>query len=124
MGELRPWQTLTPRRPFRMGLGERPSWCLPRWPAIWGASFFFYRVMVRELPPITLVFGRLALAATTLHLFLLATGQSMRFPPRLWARFALLAVLNNAVPFTLIAYSEMRIAAGVAALLHGLSCRC
>ena len=86
---------------------------------IWGASFFFYRVMVAELPPMTIVFGRLVIGATALHLFLLATGQSMRFPLGMWARFAALGAVNNAIPFTLIAYSEMRISGGVASLLHG-----
>jgi drug/metabolite transporter (DMT)-like permease len=86
---------------------------------IWGASFFFYRLMVTELPPMTIVFGRLVIAAAALHLFLMVRGDSMRFPPRMWARFAALGLLNNVMPFTLIAYSEMRISAGVASLLHG-----
>ena len=86
---------------------------------IWGASFFFYRVMVAELPPMTIVFGRLGLAALALHLFLLATGNIMRMPLAVWGRFTALGFVNNVVPFTLIAYSEVRISAGVAALLIG-----
>lgn len=86
---------------------------------IWGASFFFYRVMVTELPPLTIVFGRLLLGAAALHLFLLATGERMDFPLRTWGRFAALSTLNNVIPFTLIAASETRISAGTASLLHG-----
>lgn len=86
---------------------------------IWGASFFFYRVMVVELQPMTIVFGRLGIAAVALHLFLLATGNPMRMPLRAWGRFTALGFVNNVVPFTLIAYSEVRISAGVAALLIG-----
>jgi drug/metabolite transporter (DMT)-like permease len=99
-----------------MGAGE---WAiLVALSLIWGASFFFYRVMVQELGPPTIVFGRLAIAALTLHLFLLFQGERMNFPLRVWGRFALLSTLNNAAPFTLIAYSEMRITGGMAALLH------
>ena len=86
---------------------------------IWGASFFFYRVMVAELPPMTIVFGRLAIAAVALHLFLAVTGNPLRLPLPVWRRFAVLGTVNNVLPFTLIAYSEIRISAGVAALLIG-----
>lgn len=86
---------------------------------IWGASFFFYRVMVAELPPMTIVFGRLAIAAVALHLFLLATGETLRMPAGVWRRFIALGTANNVLPFTLIAYSEVRISAGVAALIIG-----
>lgn len=86
---------------------------------VWGASFFFYRVMVVELPPMTIVFGRLAIAAVALHLFLAAKGDVLRLPLRDWRRFTALGTVNNVLPFTLIAYSEMRISAGVAALLIG-----
>ena len=97
----------------------------PEWAAlvllsvVWGASFFFYRVMVVELAPMTIVFGRLGIAAVALHLFLLATGNPMRMPLPVWGRFALLGFVNNVIPFTLIAYSEIRISAATAALLIG-----
>jgi drug/metabolite transporter (DMT)-like permease len=85
---------------------------------IWGASFFFYRVMVTELGPLTIVFGRLGLAAVALHLFLATRGQWVDFPLSTWARLAGLSLINNAAPFTLIAYSEQRITGGTAALIN------
>lgn len=106
-----------PQKPLHMGPRE---WALLLFlSVIWGASFFFYRVMVRELPPLTIVLGRLAIGAAALNLFLLFTGQMMRFPARTWARFGLLGLINNVIPFALIAASETRIGAGVAALLIG-----
>lgn len=106
-----------PQKPLHMGPREWATLLLLS--VIWGASFFFYRVMVRELQPLTIVLGRLAIAAAALYLYLLFTGQSMRFPARTWARFSLLGLFNNVIPFSLIAASETRIGAGVAALLIG-----
>ncbi len=97
-----------------------PEWAgLVLLSVIWGASFFFYRVMVVELPPMTIVFGRLVIASVVLHIFLLATGNPLRMSLRTWGRFTALGTVNNVLPFTLIAYSEIRISAGVAALLIG-----
>src|SRR5437868_14959776 len=102
--------------PLRMGVRE---WAiLMLLSVVWGASFFFYRVMVTELGPPTIVFGRLAIAAIALHLFLAVRGQWVDFPPRVWLRLAGLSLINNAAPFTLIAYSEQRIAGGTAALIN------
>ena len=106
-----------PQKPLHMGPREWAALVLLS--VIWGASFFFYRVMVRELQPFTIVLGRLAIGAIALHVFLLFSGQTMRFGPRTWGRFALLGLINNVIPFALIAASETRIGAGVAALLIG-----
>src|SRR4051812_5865484 len=85
---------------------------------IWGASFFFYRVMVTELGPLTIVFGGLGVGAAALHLFLAVRGEWVDFPPKIWLRLAGLSLINNAAPFTLIAYSEQRITGGSAALIN------
>ncbi len=109
----------TPGTSIALHMGARAWAWLVLLSVIWGASFFFYRVMVAELPPMTIVFGRLAIAAAALHLFLRAGGDALRVPLRTWARFTALGTVNNVLPFTLIAYSEMRISAGVAALIIG-----
>ena len=44
--------------------------------AIWGGSFFFARIAVAEIPPLTLVLLRVAIAGAALHLYLLARGPS------------------------------------------------
>ncbi len=98
-------------------MGPREWAALVLLSVVWGASFIFYRVMVVELQPMTIVFGRLSIAAAALHLFLRATGNAMRMPLPVWGRFVLLGIINNVLPFTLIAYSEVRISAATAALL-------
>jgi drug/metabolite transporter (DMT)-like permease len=44
---------------------------------LWGGSFFFAKVAVGELGPLTVVFGRVALAAVALNLVLFATGRNL-----------------------------------------------
>ena len=76
-----------------------------------GQLFFFYKVLVAVLPPVTVVLGRVGIAAVAMNLWLLARGQRCRWSRALWARFLLLGLLNNVIPFILIAWGETRIAA-------------
>jgi drug/metabolite transporter (DMT)-like permease len=85
---------------------------------IWGSSFFFYKVLVQELPPLTVVMGRVALAAIALNLVLAARGQSLRPALRMGPQFFLLGILNNVVPFILICWGETRVSSGLASILN------
>lgn len=85
---------------------------------LWGGSFFFYKILVATLPPFTVVLGRVGLAALALNLFLVARRDPMPRRAGLWGAFAVMGVLNNAVPFTLIAYGETHISSGLASILN------
>ena len=85
---------------------------------LWGSSFFFYKVLVAALPPVTVVLGRLALAAIAMHLWLAAQGQAMPMSGKHWLRFLLLGFLNCSLPFVLIAWAELRISSGLASILN------
>ena len=63
-----------PQKPLHMGVREWAILLLLS--VIWGASFFFYRVMVRELQPLTIVLGRLAIGAVAV----VACGLLMPLP--------------------------------------------
>ncbi len=84
---------------------------------LWGSSFFFYKVLVAVLPPITVVLGRLGIAAVAMNLWLWAQGQRMPLGARVWLRFLLLGFLNCSLPFVLIAWGETRITSGMASIL-------
>jgi drug/metabolite transporter (DMT)-like permease len=96
----------------------------PEWIALlalsmlWGGSFFFYKVLVAELPPFTVVLGRVGIAALALHLLLLARRDPLRLAPRMLGPFLILGLLNNVIPFSLIAFGEIRITSGSAAILN------
>lgn len=100
----------------RMGA---PEWiALLALSSLWGGSFFFYKVLVAELPPFTVVLGRVSIAALALHLLLLARRDPLRLSLQQWKSFLVLGLLNNVIPFSLIAFGEIRIASGSAAILN------
>jgi drug/metabolite transporter (DMT)-like permease len=86
--------------------------------ALWGGSFFFFKVLVAALPPFTVVLGRVGLAAVMLNLWLGLRGDFMPASLRLWADFIVMGVLNNVIPFALIAIGETRISSGLASILN------
>ena len=106
---------MPPRPPAMNGL----AWTLLlTLSVLWGATFFFWKVLVAHLPPFTVVFGRVAIAALVLNGILLLRGEALPFTRAAWRRFAIMAALNNAVPFALIAYGETAIASGLASILN------
>jgi len=85
---------------------------------IWGGSFFFARIAVHHVPPITLVFLRLSLAAVALHLYLAGRLEIYQSLWRHWPRFLLLGLINNAIPHTLIFCGQTQMGAGLASILN------
>ncbi len=85
---------------------------------LWGGTFFFTGIAVRELPPFTLVALRVGLAALILNLVVVATGLRMPGERRVWVTFAGMGLLNNLVPFCLIVWGQTHIASGLASILN------
>src|SRR6185436_6475263 len=85
---------------------------------LWGGSFFFNGVVLKELPPLTVVFLRVALAAIMLLPLLRLYG--VRFPNSLsgWAPFIAIGLLNNVLPFSLIVLGQTYIPSGLASILN------
>ncbi len=85
----------------------------------WGASFFFYKLLV-TLGPFTVVLGRMGIAAVAMNIILAVRGE--RLPPwRQWGPFFVIAALNNVVPFALFAYSERHISSGLASIINAMT---
>ena len=70
------------------------------------------------MPPFTVVFGRVGIAALVLLLVLALRGETLPLTRAAWRRFTIMAALNNAIPFALIAYGETAIASGLASILN------
>ncbi len=85
---------------------------------VWGGSFFFNAVAVRELPVFTVVVARVALAAILLWGVLRLRGERLPRDGRVWFAFFCMGLLNNAVPFSLIVWGQQHIASGVASILN------
>jgi len=88
---------------------------------IWGASFLFIKVAVRELTPATLILGRLGLAAVTLALvapFVVGNGEMLRQLREHWRWLLVVALVNTAIPFWLLSWGETRIDSGLASIIQ------
>jgi drug/metabolite transporter (DMT)-like permease len=85
---------------------------------LWGGSFFFIAVAVDALPTLTIVLLRVGLAALVLDIALYAVGQRLPLGARYWKAFFAMAVLNNAIPFTLVVWGTSHIASGLASILN------
>ena len=85
---------------------------------IWGGSYFFGRIAVGHLPPFTLAFFRLSLAALALHIYLRGRFDLYATLRSHWRPFLLLGLLNNAIPHSLILMGQTEIGAGLAAILN------
>ncbi len=85
---------------------------------IWGGSFFFNAIILREIPTITLVAVRVSVAAVALWIFVLATGRSVVLGWRVWASFAVMGAINNTIPFCLIVNAQVTISSGLASILN------
>ena len=87
---------------------------------LWGGSFFFAGVAVKELSPLTIVMVRVGLAALLLVPVLWMMGYRL---PRAWADwrpFMVMGILNNVIPFSLIVTGQTMIASGTALIINAM----
>ena len=85
--------------------------------AFWGVSFLMMRIAVLDYPPLWIALLRCALGAALMWVVLSVGG--MRLPPRrLFPWLLLVALLNNAVPFSLFAWGEQWVPSNIAAVLN------
>lgn len=88
---------------------------------LWGGSYSFIRVGVETIPPVTLIAARTLLAGAIL--LVVIRWRGLRLPRDLatWRLFLVQSCLNSVVPFTLIAWAERSVEAGLATILSSTS---
>jgi drug/metabolite transporter (DMT)-like permease len=103
---------------------QRPSMSAADWllliglSLLWGGSFFFAKIAVSELPPLTVALGRVAIAAAILVTLARVTGVGLPATLSDWRPYALMGLLNNVIPFTLLFWGQTHIPSGLAAILN------
>lgn len=85
---------------------------------LWGGSFLFNGILVQSLPPLTIVAGRVGIAAVTLWAVLGILSIPAPRGWRLWMPLFGMGLLNNVIPFTLIVWGQTHISAGLAAIFN------
>jgi len=88
---------------------------------LWGASYTFIRLGVATIPPVTLIAARTSIGGALLFVVLAARGNTMPRDMTTWWRFMLQALLNSVAPFTLIAWAEKTVGAGLTTILCSTS---
>jgi drug/metabolite transporter (DMT)-like permease len=88
---------------------------------LWGASYTFIRVGVATIPPITLISGRTLIAGLLLLVIMRWRGVKLPKDAATWRRFLFQACLNSVIPWTMIAWGERSLDAGLATILNSTS---
>ncbi len=87
--------------------------------AVWGGSFFFAEIALREVPPLTITLHRVFWSIPVLFVVIRALGLRLPRSPRLWGAYLIMGALNNAIPFSLIFWGQVQIESGLASILNG-----
>ena len=85
---------------------------------LWGGSFLFNGILVRELPTLIIVTARVSLAALALWMVVRLAGHAIPRDREVWLAFLGMGVLNNIIPFSLIVWGQTHIASGLASILN------
>ena len=85
---------------------------------LWGSSFFFVELLLETLSPFLIVYLRVALAAILLLFILLIKQVKVTLNVSLIFNLFIMAMLNNVLPFLLIAYGQQTVTGGLASILN------
>ncbi|KWV60816.1 hypothetical protein AS156_27640 [Bradyrhizobium macuxiense] len=88
---------------------------------LWGGSYTFIKLGVETIPPITLIAARTAIAGLLLLVIMRIRGVTMPTDLATWRRFVFQACLNSVIPWTLIAWGERLVDAGLTTILNSAS---
>lgn len=87
---------------------------------LWGGTFFFSKIALAAVPPLTLVLARVSIGALGLLAWLLATGVSIPSGRSVWLAFFGMGLLNNVLPFGLIFWGQSRLPHEIATSLASI----
>jgi drug/metabolite transporter (DMT)-like permease len=89
--------------------------------AVWGGSFLFNAVLIREISPLWVSAGRVTIGALICWIYFLGTRRKLPADWRLYPQLVILGVLNYAIPFALFPYAEQEVASGIIGVINGLT---
>ncbi|MEP5731881.1 MAG: DMT family transporter [Sulfitobacter sp.] len=85
---------------------------------LWGASFASIRVALDDIGPITSVAHRVGWAALALWIVVIALRLPLPRQPKVWGTFIVMGILNNVIPFGLMAWGQLHIESGLTSILN------
>ena len=85
---------------------------------IWGASFLSIRIALDEIGPLTAVAHRVGWAMLILWGYILVRRLPVPRDPNIWVAFLGMGLLNNVIPFSLMAWGQLHIETGLTSILN------
>ena len=89
--------------------------------AVWGCSFLFNAILIRELSPLWVSAGRVTIGAAICWLVFFGTGKKLPLDRRLYPQFLLLGIMNYAIPFALFPFAEQTVASSIVGVINGMT---
>lgn len=89
--------------------------------AVWGCSFLFNAVLIREISPLWVSAGRVTIGAVICWAFFFALRRPAPTDWRVYAQLVVLGILNYAIPFALFPWSEEHLASGIVGVINGMT---
>jgi len=87
---------------------------------VFGSSFMFTNIGVSEIPPLTVAAGRVSVAALVFLILRFLSGQHLKTDRTGWLAVVGCGLFGNAIPFTLITWGQLRVEAGLTAILMAI----
>lgn len=85
---------------------------------IWGGSFLSIRIALDEIGPLTSVAHRTGWAMLVLWFVVLAMRLPIPRSPGIWFGFLGMGLLNNVIPFALMAWGQVHVETGLTSILN------
>lgn len=89
--------------------------------AVWGSSFLFNAVLIREISPLWVAAGRVTIGAAICWVVFLATRKKLPTDRTLYVQFLILGILNYAIPFALFPFAEQTVASSIVGVINGMT---
>ena len=89
--------------------------------AIWGCSFLFNAVLIREISPLWVSAGRVTIGAIICWAFFLIARRKAPTDWKTYAQLLVLGILNYAIPFALFPYAEEHVASSIIGVINGMT---
>ena len=89
--------------------------------AVWGGSFMFNAVLIREIDPLWVSAGRVSIGAAICWVYFFATKRKLPTDRWVYPQLLFLGVINYAIPFALFPYAEQHVPSGIVGVINGLT---
>lgn len=109
-----------PAAPAMSSFGPREALLLVLLSSMWGLSFLFVEVALAELGPFWIVAGRTTVGGSVLLTILLLRRKPLPRGVGLWSRLLVLGLINNAAPWTMLAWAQQTLPSGLTGLLMAI----